>query len=44
MRAQQSIINEMPSGKSRIKERTIQEVIEKVSKWRLYYRGCNING
>ena len=38
------MISEMPSGKSRIKERTIQEVIEKVSKWRLYYRGCTING
>lgn len=36
-------MNEIPSGKSRIKERTIQEVIEKVSKWRLYYRGCTIN-
>jgi hypothetical protein len=35
---------ELNGGKSRIKERTIQEVIEKVSKWRLYYRGCQHNG
>lgn len=38
------MISDMPTGKSRIKERTIQEVIEKVSKWRLFYRGCTING
>ena len=36
--------SDLQGGKSRIKERTIQEVIEKVSKWRLYYRGCHHNG
>jgi hypothetical protein len=31
-------------GKSRIKERTIQEVIQKVSLWRLLYTGFHKNG
>ena len=32
------------NGKSRIKERTIEEVIQKVSLWRLLYTGYQKNG
>lgn len=36
--------NSADEGKSRIKERTIQEVIQKVSLWRLLYTGFHKNG
>lgn len=35
---------ELENGKSRIKERTIHEVIQKVSLWRLLYTGFHKNG